>query len=60
MKDTEIRIITNASENEKELRNSFFNLFEDCPIPPNERLNNLSLFMRRQSLSNLLYMDFLV
>lgn len=59
MKDGEIRIITNASEHEKELRNSFFNLFEDCPIPPNERLNNLSLFMSRQTLSNLLYMDFL-
>jgi len=59
MADKEIRIITNASEREKELRNSFFNLFRDCPIPPNERLNNLSLFMSRQALSNLLYMEFL-
>lgn len=56
---TKIKINTNANDREIELRNSFYNLFEKCPIPPNERLNNLSLFMDRQTLSSLLYMDFL-
>lgn len=56
---TKKNLNTLSNDHEIELRNSFYNLFENCPIPPNERLTNLSLFMNRQTLSSLLYMDFL-
>lgn len=55
----EIKTNTNASKSEQELRNSFYSLFENCPIPSDEMLANLSLFLNRRDLSTLLYMDFL-
>lgn len=55
----QIRTSSNASESEQELRKSFYSLYENCPIPSNELLANLSLFINRIDLSPILYMDFL-
>lgn len=34
----------------------FLNLFQECPIPDNEKINNLTLFIKRQSMSRLVFM----
>ncbi|PIS09350.1 crotonobetainyl-CoA--carnitine CoA-transferase [Candidatus Beckwithbacteria bacterium CG10_big_fil_rev_8_21_14_0_10_34_10] len=43
----------------KKQQNLFFDLFKECPIPDNELLLNLGLFIKRQDLSRLLYLDYL-
>src|SRR5271157_162172 len=48
---------TNSSPKEQSLRNDFFDLFKKCPIPDNELLLNLSLFIKRQDMSSLLFMN---
>lgn len=50
-------ILNCASEKETELRSDFYKLFQECPIPPNEILNNLGLFIKRQSLSRILMLN---
>jgi len=47
----------NASEREISLRKGLIQHFKACPIPDNELLSNLSLFMNRQSLSQLLFVN---
>lgn len=47
---------TNASEGEKSLRADFVELFENCPIPRDELLGNLGLFLNRQTLGRILFM----
>ena len=47
----------NASKDEQALRQKFFELFKKCPIPDNEVLMNLTLFIKRQDLSCLLFMN---
>jgi len=44
-----------GSEEENEARNKIINLFHKCPIPDKELLSNLSLFVRRQDLSAMLF-----
>lgn len=51
-----IKTVTIASEREKGARQQFVELFNQCPIPENELLRNLGLFINRQSLSRMLYM----
>jgi hypothetical protein len=51
-----IQTNTRASANELAGRDSFLQLFNDNPIPRNELLANLGLFMSRQSLSRMLFM----
>jgi hypothetical protein len=53
----EIKTRWNASEEEQILRRRFLDLFRKCPIPENELLMNLSLFIKRQDLSMLLFMN---
>jgi hypothetical protein len=50
------KIKNNTSDQEESFRKDFFGLFENCPIPENERLRNLGLFLNRQSLSRILFM----
>lgn len=50
-----IKAKSNASETEASNREKLFQYFTDCPIPPNELLQNLSLFTTRQNLSQLLF-----
>jgi len=45
-----------SSTNELSLRERFFKLFKESPIPDNELLSNLGLFIRRQDLSRILFM----
>ena len=51
-----IKILNHSSEQEQSYRNSFLDLFKDCPIPDNELLSNLGLFMNRQTLSRIVFM----
>jgi len=51
-----MKILSKSSQQEKALRNSFFELFKLCPIPDEELLSNLGLFLNRQILSRILFM----
>lgn len=52
----DIRIRTNSSSQELATRQEFYETFAQCPIPSNELLANLGLFMNRQALSRVLFM----
>jgi hypothetical protein len=56
VKTNEFNIKWNASDKEDTIRNNFLQLFKKCPIPENEILLNLSLFIKRQDLSQILFM----
>lgn len=45
------------SSREKELRSNFYKLYEACPIPTAEKLMNLELFIKRQDLSGILFVN---
>ena len=51
-----IKTLNHSSEKEKLYRNKFFDLFKNCPLPDNELLLNLGLFINRQTLSRILFM----
>ncbi|MFA6082405.1 MAG: crotonobetainyl-CoA--carnitine CoA-transferase [Patescibacteria group bacterium] len=46
-----------SANHETELRRDFQKLFRDCPIPDNEILENLSLFLNRQTMSRIIFMN---
>ena len=50
-------ILTYESKNEKELRGKFFELFKTCPLPEDQVLSNLGLFLNSKNLSRILFMD---
>jgi len=52
-----IKISYHSSEGVRSSRERFFKLFKHCPIPDNELLSNLGLFLRRQSLARILFMN---
>lgn len=52
-----IRIKDIAAPEEKALRDRFFDHFAACPIPREERLKNLGLFVKWQDLARFLFMD---
>lgn len=47
----------NASENEKNFRNDLKQLYKACPVIEDELFMNFPLFMNRQNLSHVLYMN---
>ena len=51
-----MKIKSYASDDEKNIRNDLLHLFKQCPIPENEILSNLGLFIKRQDFSRLLFM----
>jgi hypothetical protein len=53
--DDAINAKSNASDHEQEIREQAVGLFKNCPIPDNEVLQNLPLFMNRQNLSQVLF-----
>lgn len=53
----EIKTKCNASANEALIREQLVKYFDECPIPDNEVLANLSLFINRQSLSQILFIN---
>lgn len=57
VKDSEIKIKTHYSESEISNRGKFLKLFKTCPIPDNELLLNLGLFIKRQELTRILFMN---
>ncbi len=57
MASRDIRLKVNASDSEQAIRREFFNLFRKSPIPESELLMNLPLFIKRQDLSCLLFMN---
>lgn len=52
-------IVTFGPEGEHDRRGNFVELMRRCPIPDNELLLNLGLFLTPQTLSRILFMDFL-
>jgi hypothetical protein len=52
----DIRTVSASSEREKRLRADFHELFTRCPIPADELLTQLGLFLNRQTLSRILFM----
>jgi len=54
-KNKEINIKDHASAKEKEARKNFYELFKNNPIPEDEILSNLGLFIKRKDLSRILY-----
>lgn len=55
MKD--IRVLAGSSQSEVDKRTNFLELYKQCPIPDNEILSNLGLFLNRQTLSRILFMQ---
>ena len=54
-REFEFNPLSSATENTE--REKFLSTFRSCPIPENELLVNLSLFMRRQVLSRMFFMQ---
>ena len=57
MKDQDIRFTGDTSKAEDKLRTDVVGLFRRCPIPDNELMSNLELFVKRQSLTRILFMN---
>ncbi len=55
-KNSTIKVAVGSNNDEIDLRSKFMSQFKDCPIPDNEILQNLGLFINRQSLSRILFM----
>lgn len=53
----EIKTKTIASTAEQDKRKAFFELYENNPIPPAERLSNTGVFTKRQDLSKQLFFN---
>ncbi len=52
----ETKVESHASDQEIALRERFYTLFKECPIPPHELMKNLGLFLNRQTLARILFM----
>ena len=57
MADSEFGNITYENENEKNVRNEFLRLYKNCPIPDDEILSNLGLFLNSKSLARILFIQ---
>lgn len=53
------KVETQSNEQEIKAREQLVQLFDHNPIPPAEKLQNLSLFLNRQTLSRALFLDFI-
>jgi len=53
----EIKTKTVASKHERDSRNKFLSNYNNCPIPDNEILENIGLFIKRQDLTKLLFFN---
>lgn len=52
-----MKILTGSTNEEVSNRKAFLNLLHNSPIPDNEILSNLGLYLNRQTLSRLLFMS---
>lgn len=57
MKKQDIKTKGSSSAAEMALREKFFKLFKECPIPDAELLSSLGLFTKRQALSKTLFIN---
>src|SRR3989344_5937056 len=57
MENNDIKIKGYGSEKEESLKKEFAQLFKECPIPENELLANLGLFLRRQEISKMFFIN---
>ncbi len=55
--EKKINVLSFASKKEIELRKNFLKNFKNCPIPNDEILNNLGLFLKRQSLARIFFLN---
>ncbi len=55
----DILIKPHASSREVSVREKFYETFRKCPIPSNEVLSHLGLFLSRQALSRIIYMSYI-
>tara|TARA_Y100000996_G_scaffold345504_1_gene283450 strand:+ start:264 stop:1022 length:759 start_codon:yes stop_codon:yes gene_type:complete len=55
--DKDFNVKSYISKKEVDQRERFHDLFKHCPIPDNDILNNLPLFMKRQNIARLLYFN---
>jgi len=53
--DKNFKTLVKSSENELNLRKQFYEHFKNCPIPVDELLSNLGLFINRQNMSRILF-----
>lgn len=53
----EFKIKVQSTNDEVAMRSEFLNLLKECPIPDRELLMNLGLFISRQNLSRILFMN---
>jgi hypothetical protein len=58
-KQNKITMFTYGDIDESDRRKKFVQLMKDCPIPQNELLLNIGMFLTPQTLSRILFMDFL-
>jgi hypothetical protein len=52
-----ITVKSGSTADERACRQGLFELFKECPIPAAERLDNLGLFIKRQALSRILWLN---
>ena len=52
-------IITYNDEKEENARNELYKLLESCPIPEEQVLSNLGLFLNSKNLSRILFMNYI-
>jgi len=57
MENNDIKMKVNFSDDEINIRDKFLKLYKDCPIPGSEVLSNLGLFLKRQDLTRMLFMN---
>lgn len=62
MKDETIKtgdsiLLSGSTKKESDTRTEFYKLYEQCPIPKDQILNNLALFTKRQALSRTLMLN---
>ena len=54
-----LKIKSSESVKELDVRNNFYNLFKKNPIPSEQVLSNLGLFLNSKNLSRILFFDHL-
>lgn len=59
MSDDFTKILTYDNESEKNIRNEMHDLLKTCPIPQEQVLSNLGLFLNSKNLSRILFMDYI-
>ena len=59
MKKTDLGDIKFSNEHEECARDKMLEYFNNCPIPEDEKMTNLGLFLNSKNLSRILFFDFL-